>query len=300
MVDAKLYTLLAVLECGTYTRAAKHLSLTQPAVTQHIKQLEKEIGIKIFNRVGNQIKPTSEGQLLIRFARRNIALYQQLKQSIEDERRQIRRLTVGVTHTAESNAVAEALGQYSAENPGTTITIVSDSFQRLYDMLKAFEIDCAVAEGKVQDAHIHSLLLDTDSLVLVLSNNHPWANKKRVTLEELKTQPLILRRPSSGTRNLFSAHLESSNLSLDDFNVILEVDNIATIKDLIRRDIGLSILSYSVCLDELRKGKITVLPIQNLSMVREINILYHDDFKHTDLLDDLLEKYQKVKKAYSS
>ncbi len=205
-----------------------------------------------------------------------------------------------MTHTAESNAVAEALGQYSAENPGTTITIVSDSFQRLYDTLKAFEIDCAVAEGKVQDAHIHSLLLDTDSLVLVLSNNHPWANKKRVTLEELKTQPLILRRPSSGTRNLFSAHLESSNLSLDDFNVILEVDNIATIKDLIRRDIGLSILSYSVCLDELRKGKITVLPIQNLSMVREINILYHDDFKHTDLLDDLLEKYQKVKKAYSS
>lgn len=136
MIDLRLYTLLAVVEFNSYTRAAEHLSLTQPAVTQHIKQLEKELNVKIFNRVGKEIKPTTEGNIVIQYARRNIALYERMKQSILDIQRHVRRLTVGITHTAESNAVAEVLGRYSSENPGTTITIISDSINNLYSMLK--------------------------------------------------------------------------------------------------------------------------------------------------------------------
>ncbi len=299
MFDVKLSSLLAVVEHNSYTRAAKYLSLTQPAVTQHIKQLERELNIKIFNRVGREIKPTNEGNIVIQYARRSIALYQRMEQSLLDEQRQIRRLTVGITHTAESNAVAEVLGKYCAENPGTSITIITDSINHLYGMLKNYEVDLAVVEGRVQDASINTLLLDTDSLLFVVSNNSPLAKKSMVTLNEIKAQPLILRRPSSGTRNLFIAHLESNNMSLNDFNVILEVDNIATIKDLIRRDIGVSILAKSACLDELKKGKITVLPIENLSMIREINILYHDDFKHIDILQSILKEYNKVVKLYA-
>ena len=300
MIDPKLYTLLAVVEFNNFTRAAEYLSLTQPAVTQHIKQLEKELKIKIFNRVGNNIKHTNEGNILIKYAQRSIALYQAMEQNILDERLRMRRLTVGVTHTAESNAVAEVLGKYSVQNPGTVITIVTGTINNLYSMLKNFELDLAVVEGRIKDDRINSLLLDTDSLVAVLSSNHPLANKTAITINELKKEPLILRRPSSGTRNLFKAHLESQNMSLDEFNVILEVDNIATIKDLIRRDIGVSILSRSVCLDELKKGKIAALPIENLSMIREINILYHSDFKHEDILQNIMREYSKVVKHYTS
>ncbi len=300
MIDPKLYTLLAVVEFNNFTRAAEYLSLTQPAVTQHIKQLEKELKIKIFNRVGNNIKPTNEGNILIKYAQRSIALYQAMEQNILDERLRMRRLTVCVTHTAESNAVAEVLGKYSVQNPGTVITIVTGTINNLYSMLKNFELDLAVVEGRIKDDRINSLLLDTDSLVAVLSSNHPLANKTAITINELKKEPLILRRPSSGTRNLFKAHLESQNMSLDEFNVILEVDNIATIKDLIRRDIGVSILSRSVCLDELKKGKIAALPIENLSMIREINILYHSDFKHEDILQNIMREYSKVVKHYTS
>jgi len=300
MIDTRLYTLLAVVENNSYTKAADQLSLTQPAVTQHIKQLEKELNVRILNRVGKEIKPTNAGNIVIQYARRSIALYNRMKQSIIEEQRHVRRLTVGITHTAESNAVAEVLGRYCTKNPGTTITIISDSINNLYDKLRHYEIDLAVVEGTIQDENINSLLIDTDSIMLVVSNNNPLAKKSMVTINELKKQPLILRRPSSGTRNLFAAHLESKNMSLDDFNVILEVDNIATIKDLIRRDIGVSVLARSACLDELKKGKITVLPIENLSMIREINILYHSDFEHVDILDSIMKEYNKVIKNYAS
>ncbi len=110
---------------------------------------------------------------------------------------------------------------------------------------------------------------------------------------------MILRLPDSNTRNLFVAHLESNNMSINDFNVVLEVDNMATIKDLIRRDFGVSILARSVCLDELRKGKLAVLPVENLSMMREINIAYYGDFKQFDVLHGIMKIYNETMRIYN-
>lgn len=78
---------------------------------------------------------------------------------------------------------------------------------------------------------------------------------------------------------------------MDEFNVILEVDNVATIKDLVRRDFGVSILARSACANELKKGKLIGLPIENLSMTREINMVYHKDFEHMDLLQNIMRIY---------
>ena len=119
-----------------------------------------------------------------------------------------------------------------------------------------------------------------------------------VTLREIKKERMILRLPTSATRNLFVSHLESQNMSIDEFHVVLEVDNIATIKDLIRRDFGVSILPRSVCLDELKKKKITVLPIENLSMIRETNMVYRPDFEHEEILRDIAAAYNETGKLY--
>ena len=126
----------------------------------------------------------------------------------------------------------------------------------------------------------------------------PYARRGMITLGELKKERMILRLPNSGTRNLFVAHLESNNMSLSEFNVILELDNIATIKDLIRRDLGVSILPKSVCLDELKKKKIAVLPVENLSMVREINVAYPQDFPQMDMLHDIVKSYRETLRHY--
>ena len=104
---------------------------------------------------------------------------------------------------------------------------------------------------------------------------------------------MILRLPTSATRMLFESALESSNDSIANINVTLEVDNIATIKDLVRKDLGVSILPRSACLDELRKKKLTALPIENLSMIRETRIVYNKDFTHVDILQEITMLYQR-------
>ena len=121
-------------------------------------------------------------------------------------------------------------------------------------MLENFEIDIAVVDGKNTNLNFNALMLDTDYLVCVMSNNNPLSRHSLVTLAELKRERLILRSSSSATRSLFEATLEGIDDSIDAFDVTMEVDNIATIKDLIRKELGVSILPKSACMDELRKG----------------------------------------------
>ena len=298
MIDTKLLSLVTVYECGSFVGAAKRLSITQPAVSQHIKALETELGVTVFDRVGGKLSVTKQGEKVIRCAQKMIGLSNVLKQELSEGRYLRDHLTIGVTRTAESNPIAAALAKYCAENEGVSIKLITESIKNLYEMLKSYELDMAVVVGRVSDPALQFILLDTDYLVLAVSSGHPLAKKNLVTLAELKRERLILRLPNSGTRSLFKAHLESNNMKVSDFNVILELDNVATIKDLVCRDFGVSILPKSVCLDEIKKGKIAVLPVENLSMTREMNLACRSDFADTDVLHDIVQAYNETVRLY--
>lgn len=298
MIDNKVYTLLKVYECGSFVAAARELHMTQPAVSQHIKALEKEMNVLIFDRSRGKPVLTKQGDAVIQCAQKLTGIYGSFLKGITDGNSMGSHLTVGVTHTAESNPIAEALAKYCSGNSGINIKMITDSISNLYTMLRSYEIDMAIVEGRIPDSGIRYLLLDTDYLILAVSPEHWFAKKSMVTLEELKKERMILRLPNSSTRNLFTAHLESNNLSIDDFNVVLEVDNIATIKDLVRRDFGVSILAKSACLSELKRGKIVALPVENLTMMREINIAYRSDFVRLDILRDIVRGYNETLRRY--
>ena len=221
-----------------------------------------------------------------------------MRRELRDAEKSLTRLRIGITHTAESNLMTEVLAKYARQNSGVSITIITAPTKNLYDMLETYELDLAVVEGKPYNPELYSLMLDTDYLVCAMSNNNPLSAQSMVTLNELKREPMILRLPTSATRMQFQSTLESMNESIDSFQVTLEVDNIATIKDLIRKDMGISILARSACMDEVRKGKLTVLPIENLSMARETNLVYHRDFPHVEALKEIAAVYKKVSGVY--
>ncbi|MDE5566246.1 MAG: LysR family transcriptional regulator, partial [Anaeroplasmataceae bacterium] len=283
MIDPRIETLISVCETKNFTKTASLLNLTQPAVSQHIKSLESELGIKLFLRSEKSLQLTQEGAIVLKYAKRIKTLYASIITAIEDEKRNIKSLAVGVTPTAENNIISEVLAKFAAEKGNAHIRIISDTIKNLYDKLKTYEIDIAILEGSIVDKDFNSILLDTDYLVLAVSNDNPLSKKSMVTLADLKKQNLILRLPGSGTRNLFESHLKSHNESLNSFHITLEVDNISTIKDLVQHNFGVSILAKSVCENEVKKGKFKILPVENLSMIREISLFYHKDFSHIDI-----------------
>ncbi|MCQ2566632.1 MAG: LysR family transcriptional regulator [Clostridia bacterium] len=298
MLDQKLLTLLEVYEKKSFSKASRSLAITQPAVSQHIKALEEEFGVKIFDRSNSKFIVTKEGEMIIQTARKMLGMYNLLLQDLSDRKELVEHLIIGVTHTVESNPIAESLARFCSENDGISIKIITDSIKNLYKQLRSYELDMIIVEGRTQEEGLKFFMLDTDYLCLAVSPDHPFANRELITLRELKSENLILRLPNSGTRNLFVSHLESNNMNINEFNVILELDNVATIKDLIRRNFGVSILPRSACLDEIKKGKIIVLPIENLSMIRDMNIVYRSDFVQTDILRGIVKAYNETLRLY--
>ena len=294
MINARLHTLLAVSELKSITKAATKLNLTQPAVSQHISYLEKEYNVKLFVRGEKELKITEEGEILLKYAKRINALEQNLINAIKDRKRNTRRFTIGVTQSLELGLAGTLCAAYCEANPGTHITIISDTINNLYSKLKTYEVDLLLIDGKIVDDNFNSILLDTDYLVLAVGNENSLSSKSVVTLSELKKESLILRLPGAGTRSLFEATLSSNNESLDSFNVILEVDNISIIKELVQNNFGVSVLSRNTCLNEIRKNKFKAIPIENLSITREINLVYHHDFEYVDILNDITKLYRQA------
>ena len=292
MLDPKLETFITVAELKNFTKAAQALNLTQPAVSNHINQLEKEYNTKLFMRKKKDFTLTNKGKIALTYARRLKALHDKMIQKIADEQTSSSHIKIGITHTSENNNITEVLAQYANQMHNITITIITDSINNLYDMLENYQLDIAIVDGKKQSGKLNYLMLDTDYLVCVLSSQHPLAKNSSISLNQLKKENMILRLPSSSTRSLFEATLISINESIDSFNVLLEVDNVSTIKQLVMNNFGVSILPQSVCIKDVKKGKIKTLPIENLSMTRQMNIAYNKDFANTDVLNDIVTLYR--------
>ena len=205
---------------------------------------------------------------------------------------------VGITHTAESNLTTEALARCSSAIDGLSIMVFTDTINNLYKMLENYELDLAIVEGTGCPEAFSSLVLNTDFLISVMSPENHLAHNAMITLDELKREPLILRLPSSATRIQFDSELRGLNDSPDSYNIILEVDNIATIKDLVKKNLGISVLPESACLKELRKGSLIALPIENLSMARETRLVYNKDFSRKDVLQAITATYRETVGRY--
>lgn len=291
MLDIRFKTLLSVIEEKNFSKAAEKLSLTQPAVSHHINQLEAEYGVKIISRGKREISLTPEGELIANYAKRMAALESKLLYELKNIDTAAKKIRIGVTHTAESNMFTEIVGYYSLHNPNTSITIITDTTSNLYKMVENYELDLAYVDGMIEDSSLKFFPVDKDDLVCVLSINNPLVSKKSVTLEELKKERLILRLQTSTTRKIFEASLEYNNDSIKNYNVVLEVDNIATIKDLIRKDFGISVLAKSACMDEVNKNKLAILPIEKLQMIRQNYIIYNVYFNHVEIIKDIISIY---------
>ena len=152
-------------------------------------------------------------------------------------------------------------------------------------------------EGALPKGEYTSVLLDTDYLCLVVGPNHPFARRNSVSLQEIKRERFILRSQAAGTRTLFESHLRGQGEDISALNIIIETDNITTIKELVSSGLGVTIMAHSACQEEAQSGRLVLVPIENMNMPREINMVYQNDFSHTEVLDEILRIYHATQPA---
>ena len=231
-----LNTFLTLTKEQSFTKAAVRLNCAQSGVTTHIKQLESELGIHLFERIGKHISLTPEGEALIPYAQKMLSL----SGEIETLYQKPKRLTVGVTEAVANYLLGNIVKEYTALCPDTEIFFRMTDHRDYCQMLCDGELDLAIVlDTPVRRAPIRVLHKHRESILLAASSTHELSGGRRIQPEELGTFPLLLPAPDCPYRILFEQKLAAEGLRP---KTALSTDSIPIIKEMVLCGTGLGLL----------------------------------------------------------
>lgn len=289
MLDYRAETFLVVCQEMNFTRAAERLGITQPAVSNHIRQLEEYYDALLFDYEGKKLYLTREGKMLydamVSMHNNEIYLQEQIKQS-KDEREEFR---FGVTLTIGEFMIADALERYINRHPNANIHMEVANTKQLLEQLEMGEIDFAILEGNFQKMNYENLLYSIEPFVAVCSPENEFAGKS-VRLVELLKERVITREEGSGTREILENALEERNIKLKDFKTVIEIANMNTIKELVLRNCGISFMYEQAVAKELEEGTLEKINVKGWSIKHEMCAIWKQDNLFADYYEKLLKE----------
>ena len=267
-----------VARVKSFSKAAKLLHISQPAISAQIHSMEEFYGIKLFDRTPHGVILTDAGTILFDYAKQILELHEELERklsSMADEKNQ--NLAIGATPTVGSHALACGIWTFKDKYPDLHFNLEIDPMQDIIDKINHKTIDLAIVECPVQsDKGLTVKRVFTDELVAIVPNNEYWATKTSVTVEELLKNRLILREEGSELHLILDQALKPLNLKFTDLKPHTTISNSNAIKSAVEKGHGISICLRLTVQRELRHGAILVLPIENINPQVEYNLVYRE------------------------
>ncbi len=266
--------LLAVADHGNFTRAAEALHVSQPALSQQIKQLELSMGVPLFDRSGRSIVPTDAGRVYLEHARRSLRELEAGRRAVMDVSDLSRgQLRLGVTPTFSEYLVAPLIDRFSARYPGVAISLTEMSLEQILDALARDLLDVAIGFTGEHGADIDAQPLFEEKLCLVTAGSalDPGQQNKVLTLADLQTLRFALLAPAFATRISVDAWCRKQRFTP---NIALEANSIAILLKVIKQGRMVTILPDAIVreqhdLYELRTRP--VLPRRTAALLRRKN-----------------------------
>jgi len=274
MLDIRVETFLEVCRTRSYTKAAEILCITQPAVTQHIKFLESEYGVKLVEYSNRTLTLTDAGILFERYCMEAMISNKILNEKLNEMRSGSKSLCFAATLTIGEFTLAPIISDFIRKFDKYDIRMFVDNTEKVTKMLLEGEVTFALVEGLFNKADFESKLLKMEDFILVAPNSHPLTRREEIYLEDIRNQKIIVRENGSGSRNVLERALFDKNITLDNFESIIEIGNVNLMKTLVRDGIGLSFMYRDSVRTEIDAGDLVELKVKDFRVQREFNFLY--------------------------
>jgi len=274
----RLQAFAAVVEQRSFSRAANSLFLSQPTVSAHIKSLENELGVLLFDRGRQEYVLTPAGEALYRYARDMLDLraraLAEIGQGLETAREE---LTIVASSVPCQYLLPRAIAAFVRQFPESSVALrLKNSQEASADILQYHHQLGVVGEKYLPDKLAYTPLL-RDELVIAIPDSEefrPLLAREEITVACWSAYRLLLREPGSGTRALLEKALYNSGFTLDGCNCTV-IDNQEAIKQAVRQGLGLSVLSRHVIEDYLQMGWLHARKSAELALGREFYLVYH-------------------------
>ena len=257
----------------SFSLAGKGLYLTQPDISIQVHHLEEYFGVPLIERAGKNIELTDPGIVLFSYAKRIFELSLEAESVIGDYKTLSQgTLKIHTTGTIAKCYLPEILGHFKKSYPNIKIILRAGNSQEAVDSAANFEADIAIPGRIHYDNKLSFTPFITDHLVLVASPKNDLCKRKKIDLKDLVGKPIIIREPGSGLRKFTLEIFEKEGISP---NIVMELTHCDAIKKLVEHGVGLSFMTYTMVMDELKRGILKKVNLLNKDSNMQFDIVYH-------------------------
>lgn len=269
MLDFRLKVFQSVAQNLSFTKASNELFITQPAITKHIKELESEFEVKLFNRIGNKISLTHAGSILLSYADHIISLHNEAKYELSQFKGNLAgNLRIGASTTIAQYVIPSALAKFNKRFPEIKLTLMNGNTEYIEHRLLKNDIDIGIVEGKPTNSDIrYSSFLNDELLVFTSAQNS--SIPKSVSNDELTKLPLVLRERGSGTLEIIEKNLQHYQINPKQINVLMFLGSTEAIKSFIKTGNGVGIVSRFAIEQELSNNIFRLINTPGLKFHRQ-------------------------------
>jgi DNA-binding transcriptional LysR family regulator len=251
----QLRAFVAIAESGTFTSGAQRVHVTQAAISMQIRQLENEIGARVFVRAPRHVILTEAGEHLLRRARQILREHDAAVDEIAELAGAERgRLRIGsASAMVLTDQLPRILTELRKQHPRAEITVTSGTSEALVEQILAGELDIAFVSLPVDARGIQTERLSEDQLVAIASPRHKLAKQKTISAYTLAGERLILGERGGNTRRLIDQFFAQAGVTL---KVAMELSRQAAIRRMVEEDMGVGIVPFESAREEVEKGRL--------------------------------------------
>lgn len=265
------------------TLAAEKLSMTQPAVSIAIKELESFYNVKLFERMNRRIFITQAGHCLLQYADTVLSQFNESINVIRDAG-EFKNCCFGVNITVGEATLSQILKKLNEQHPEYSISTKVRNSHEIEKMLLRNDIDFAIVDNISAIANFTVIPLFTDKMVIVCSKD--YTTKNSMSLTKLSEERLLLREVGSCTRTCIDSVFQSQSLSPLPF---VESSSTLSIIDCAKKSIGVALVPYSLVEDDLKNGTLKEITIDDQTFTRDYYIIYHKNKFITACMKSMIE-----------
>ncbi len=276
---------VTVCELKSMSAAAKKLYMSQPAISQAISQMEGELQVRLFDRIGRNLSLTYAGEILYSYGKRILNLVKEAESTLDDVKNmRMGRLRVGTSTTVGIYLLPEIIGEFRKKFSIDVYFTIGNTAE-IEKLIFNNSIDLGIVEGPVHSRDIVVTPYIDDELYLVCSKSHRWAEKKSISPAEIENEDIIMREKGSGTREIFEETMARNNVR---YRIKYVLNNTEAIKKAVEANIGVSVISRLAVKKEIRGGRLVKVDIENIRFERKFSIIYHKDKFKSNLFEEFI------------